>query len=141
MQPAAGNSGAESNASVRRRDIPPSSPPAPAAGRSPARLAGLGGNKPTPGPGTPRPARISAAILPLVGLIAVLVGCFVAWSHANATFGWFAYAPLSNEVFTGNGIAFVSQGTQIGLAVAVTGLLVLAFWAGYRIGRNAKPTN
>ncbi|MEO5319680.1 hypothetical protein PV761_13975 [Arthrobacter sp. CC3] len=90
---------------------------------------------------TPKPAGVSAAILPLVGLVAVLVGCFLAWNNANATFGWFAYAPLSNEVFTGNGIAFVSQGTQIGLAVAVTGLLVLAFWAGYRIGRNAKPAN
>lgn len=101
----------------------------------------MGENNASGDHGIPRPARISAAILPVAGLAAVLVGCFVAWSYANATFGWFAYAPLSNEVFTGNGIAFVSQGTQIGLAVAVTGLLVLAFWAGYRIGKNAKPTN
>jgi heme/copper-type cytochrome/quinol oxidase subunit 1 len=92
-------------------------------------------------PKTPKPGRISAAILPVVGLVAVLVGSLVAWSNANASIGWFAYAPLSNEVFTGNGIAFVSQGTQVGLAVAVTGLLVLAFWAGYRIGRNARPQN
>ena len=89
----------------------------------------------------PKPDRVSAAILPVVGLVAVLVGCFVAWSNANATIGWFAYAPLSNELFTGNGIALVSHGTQIGLAVAATGLLVLAFWAGYRIGRNARSTN
>ncbi|KUM33601.1 hypothetical protein [Arthrobacter sp. EPSL27] len=88
----------------------------------------------------PRRARLSAAILPVVGLVAVFVGCFVAWSNANTeTMGWFAYAPLSNEVFTGTGIAFVSQGTQIGLAVAIAGLLVLAFWAGYRIGRRATP--
>lgn len=85
-------------------------------------------------------ARLSAAIPPVVGLVAVLVGCFIAWSNASTeTMGWFAYAPLSNEVFTGNGITFVSQGTQIGLAVAIAGLLVLAFWAGYRIGRRAKP--
>lgn len=90
---------------------------------------------------TPKPARVSAAILPVVGLVAVLVGCLVAWSNANATIGWFAYAPLSNQLFTGDGMAFVSQGTQTGLAVAVTGLLVLAFWAGYRIGRRASPKN
>ena len=90
---------------------------------------------------TPKPARFSATVLPVVGLVAVLVGCLVAWSNANATIGWFAYAPLSNQLFTGNGMAFVTQGTQIGLAVAVTGLLVLAFWAGYRIGRQASPKN
>ena len=88
-----------------------------------------------------KPARVSAAVLPGVGLVAVLVGCLVAWSNANASIGWFAYAPLSNQVFLGNGVAFVSQGTQIGLAIAVTGLLVLAFWAGYKLGRNARPTN
>jgi heme/copper-type cytochrome/quinol oxidase subunit 1 len=88
----------------------------------------------------PKRARLFAAIPPAVGVVAVLVGCFIAWSNANtATIGWFAYAPLSNEVFTGNGVAFVSQGTQIGLAIAFGGLLVLAFWAGYRIGRRANP--
>lgn len=86
---------------------------------------------------TPQPARVLAAAVPIVGLATVVVGCLVAWSNANASFGWFAYAPLSNELFTGNGIAFVTQGTQIGLAVAVVGLLVLAFWAGYRIGKRA----
>lgn len=88
-----------------------------------------------------KPARVSAAVLPAVGLVAVLVGCLVAWSNASASVGWFAYAPLSNQVFLGSGVAFVSQGTQIGLAVAVTGLLVLAFWAGLRIGRRANTTN
>lgn len=86
---------------------------------------------------TPQPARVLAAAVPIVGLATVVVGCLVAWSNANASFGWFAYAPLSNELFTGNGIALVTQGTQIGLAVAVVGLLVLAFWAGYRIGKRA----
>lgn len=90
---------------------------------------------------TKKAARLSAAVLPVVGLVAVLVGCLIAWSNANASIGWFAYAPLSNQLFPGSGVAFVSQGTQIGLAVAVTGLLVLAFWAGYRIGRTAHPRN
>ncbi|MET3175300.1 UNVERIFIED_ORG: heme/copper-type cytochrome/quinol oxidase subunit 1 [Arthrobacter sp. UYCu721] len=92
-------------------------------------------------PGSPMSARFSAAVMPVVGLVVVLVGCLVAWSNAKASIGWFAYAPLSNQPFTGNGMAFVSQGTQIGLVVAVTGLLVLAFWAGHRIGRRASPKN
>lgn len=107
---------------------------------NPARLPGMGEDNTSGEHKTPKPARLSAAILPVVGALAVLVGCFIAWSNANTeTVGWFAYAPLSNEVFTGNGVALVSQGTQIGLAVAVAGLLVLAFWAGYRIGRRANP--
>jgi heme/copper-type cytochrome/quinol oxidase subunit 1 len=89
---------------------------------------------------TTKPARFTAVVLPAVGLAAVLAGCLIAWSNATTSFGWFAYAPLSDQIFTGSGTALVSQGTQIGVAVAVAGLLVLAFWAGYRIGRQAGPT-
>ena len=86
---------------------------------------------------TPQPARKRpAVVVPLLGLIAVIVGLVVAWNNQSTDFGWFAYAPLSDQVFTGNGTAFVSQGTQIGLAVTVAGLLILAFWAGLRIGRR-----
>ncbi|MBO1268646.1 hypothetical protein [Arthrobacter cavernae] len=86
---------------------------------------------------TPNPARrVSAAVVPLLGLVAVVAGCVFAWNSATSNVGWFAYAPLSNETFTVNGGAFVSQGTQTGLIVAVLGLLVLAFWAGHRIGRQ-----
>lgn len=89
----------------------------------------------------PKPIRFRAAILPAVGLVAVLVGVVIAWSNdtASASFGWFAYAPLSEQIFMGDGVAFVSQGMQVGLTIAVLGLLVLAFWAGYRIGRQPEP--
>jgi heme/copper-type cytochrome/quinol oxidase subunit 1 len=91
---------------------------------------------------TPKPARALAAVAPFIGLAAVLVGSIVAWnSSSNASFGWFAYAPLSNETFSGSGMAFVTQGTQVGLAVAVVGLLVLAFWAGHTIGRRTRSQN
>ncbi|MFJ4210405.1 hypothetical protein ACIPY2_18275 [Paenarthrobacter sp. NPDC089675] len=86
---------------------------------------------------TPQPARKpTAVVVPLLGLIAVIVGLIVAWSNRDAGFGWFAYAPLSNASFSGNGVAMISQGTQIGLLVAIVGLLVLAFWAGLAIGRR-----
>ncbi|MFK0039619.1 hypothetical protein ACIQTW_07230 [Paenarthrobacter sp. NPDC090517] len=86
---------------------------------------------------TPQPSRrVSAVVVPLLGLIAVIVGLIVAWTNQSTSFGWFAYAPLSETVFIGNGGAMVSQGTQIGLAVTVVGLLVLAFRAGLAIGRR-----
>jgi len=85
-------------------------------------------------------ATIPAAAVPFVGVVVMVAGCFVAWSNRNSYVGWFAYAPLSNEVFTGNGVAFMSQGTQIGLAIMVAGLLVLAFWAGYRLGRKGRSS-
>ncbi len=91
---------------------------------------------------TPKLARLREAVLPIAALAVVLVGCFVAWNNSqNVSFGWFAYAPLSNEPFSGSGLAFVTPGTQAGLAIAVAGLLVLAFWAGYRIGTKANTKN
>ncbi|MET3367436.1 UNVERIFIED_CONTAM: heme/copper-type cytochrome/quinol oxidase subunit 1 [Jeotgalibacillus campisalis] len=88
---------------------------------------------------TPQPARKPAAVVvPLLGLIAVIVGLIVAWTNQSTSFGWFAYAPLSDTVFVGNGGAMVSQGTQLGLVVTVIGLLVLAFWAGFAIGRRSR---
>ncbi|ASN21548.1 hypothetical protein [Arthrobacter sp. YN] len=88
---------------------------------------------------TPQPARrLAAVVVPLLGLIAVIAGVVVAWSNLETNVGWFAYAPLSNEVFVGDNGSFVSKGTQLGLAVAGVGLLVLAFWAGLAIGRRGS---
>lgn len=76
--------------------------------------------------------------MPLLGLVAVLAGVLIAYLNRGFT-GWFAYAPLSNQPFTANGAAFITQGTQVGLAVMVAGLLVLAFWAGYRLDWRPGP--
>ncbi|MFF1883530.1 hypothetical protein ACFVVC_18900 [Pseudarthrobacter sp. NPDC058196] len=89
-------------------------------------------------PGEDRPskrAKLPAAVVPCLGLAAVLIGCLVAFLNRDFT-GWVAYAPLSNQPFSANGAAFITQGTQVGLAVAGVGLLVLAFWAGLRVGRR-----
>ncbi|MDI2034662.1 hypothetical protein [Paenarthrobacter nitroguajacolicus] len=80
--------------------------------------------------------RLPVAVVPLLGLIAVIVGLIVAWKGKDEPTGWFAYAPLSNTVFPPSGGSFISQGTQLGLLLAVLGLLVLAFWAGLTIGRR-----
>ncbi|WP_461190483.1 hypothetical protein [Arthrobacter sp. Z4-13] len=49
-----------------------------------------------------------------------------------------APGPAAGTRVTQVPLAFVTQGTQIGLAVAVIGLLVLAFWPGHTIGRRTS---
>jgi len=94
------------------------------------------GENTTPGENQPsKRANVPAAVVPILGLAAVLAGCLVAYLNRDFT-GWFAYAALSNQPFTANGAAFITQGTQAGLALAVVGLLVLAFWAGLVAGRR-----
>ncbi|MCD4852527.1 hypothetical protein LN996_17055 [Arthrobacter sp. AK01] len=86
---------------------------------------------------TPKPGRrVSAVVVPLLGLIAVIVGVVLAWSNLETNVGWFAYAPLSNEVFVGDNGSFISKETQLGLGIAGIGLLLLAFWAGLAMGRR-----
>jgi heme/copper-type cytochrome/quinol oxidase subunit 1 len=76
-------------------------------------------------------------VVPFAGLAALLVGGFIAYSNREYV-GWFAYAPLSNTTFMANGAALITQGMQLGLAIAVVGLLLLAFWAGHRIGSRTR---
>lgn len=83
-------------------------------------------------------AKVPAAVVPLLGVAAVLAGCLIAYLNRDFT-GWVAYAPLSNQPFSANGAAVITQGTQAGLAMIAAGLLLLAFWVGYRLGRRAKP--
>jgi heme/copper-type cytochrome/quinol oxidase subunit 1 len=86
---------------------------------------------------TPQPARkVAAVVVPLLGLIAVIVGVIVAWPNQQQQVGWFAYAPLSDTMFMGDNGSFVSRKTQLGVCIAGVGLLVLAFWAGLRIGQD-----
>lgn len=103
-----------------------------------ARLPCMGENN-TPEENTPgKRAKVPAAVVPFTGLAAVLVGLLVAWMNRDYV-GWFAYAPLSNGTFIANGAALITQGTQAGLAIVVLGLLMLTFWAGYRLGRRGVP--
>ncbi|NQD88295.1 hypothetical protein HP499_10815 [Paenarthrobacter sp. CM16] len=87
-------------------------------------------NQPTPG------RKLATVVVPLLGLVAVIVGLIVAFSNQSTDFGFVAYAPLSDTLFLGNGVTMVSQASQVGLAVTVLGLLMLAFWAGLATGRR-----
>jgi heme/copper-type cytochrome/quinol oxidase subunit 1 len=97
----------------------------------------MGENNETNGSQPSKRAKVPPAVVPLLGVSAVLGGCLIAYVNRDFT-GWFAYAPLSNTPFSANGAAFITQGTQIGLAVAVAGLLLLAFWLGFRLGRRTS---
>ena len=78
-----------------------------------------------------------AAVAPVLAVLAVAAGIVTAlWTQSQASFGWFSYAPLSNETFSGRGMVFVDAGTKVGVALTVAGLLVLAFWSGYRTARR-----
>jgi heme/copper-type cytochrome/quinol oxidase subunit 1 len=52
-----------------------------------------------------------------------------------AQFGWFAYAPLSDELFTPPPLLVASTGQRWALAVAALGAVLISVAAGYRIGR------
>ena len=100
----------------------------------------MGENNAGEQPNMPKRAKVRAAVLPFAGFAAVLAGGLIAVLNRDYI-GWFAYAPLSNTPFSANGAALITQGTQIGLAVVVVGLLLLAFWAGHRIGRRTGAKN
>lgn len=74
-------------------------------------------------------------ILPVVGFALLGVGVgFRIWAALHpVSYGWFAYAPLSDERFD------PTAGSTIGpwgLWHIVAGLVVLAFWGGLLVGRR-----
>lgn len=81
-------------------------------------------------------SQLLTRLLLLVGLVAVIVGaCVVVVARAQpASFGWFAYAPLSRTFPIADGVHIVSTTGVIGAVVLVIGLVTLAFWTGLRVG-------
>ncbi|WP_138067596.1 hypothetical protein [Cellulomonas rhizosphaerae] len=79
----------------------------------------------------------SRRTLPAVAVLAVLLvvgGGWLVWhSSRSATFGWFAYAPLSESVYS-PGILTTTD--WVGLALVAVGLLALGAVGGYALGRR-----
>ena len=74
--------------------------------------------------------------------LALLVAGGVLWATAGpTTFGWFAYAPLADEV-SSPGFVMLTPRHQIALGLAAGGLVLLAgllgFWVGRRRPRGAS---
>ena len=70
-----------------------------------------------------------------LGLVLAVGGLIVAGSQP-ATFGWFAYAPLSDSLFMPALSPLVVMPTGAAAMLAV-GLVLVAGWAGFRLARRS----
>lgn len=69
------------------------------------------------------------------GLALLAVGVAVLAANpflTGASFGWFAYAPLSSETFA----PWLGAGILGPLALAALGIALIAGWVGFRLGRR-----
>lgn len=82
------------------------------------------------------------SVLVVAGAAAlVAVGSFLVYRAQSASFGWFAYAPLSNEVYDpaptfSPGIVLLDGAGQLGAALVVLAVALLAGLVGFRLGRR-----
>jgi heme/copper-type cytochrome/quinol oxidase subunit 1 len=87
------------------------------------------------GPGrTPAPPRAALpAVLAVVGAALLAVGAWLA-SRWSASFGWFAYAPLSGTAF----VPSLSPPPGLVLAVVAAGGVLVGLGAGLALGRRRR---
>ncbi|MDY7529364.1 MULTISPECIES: hypothetical protein [unclassified Cryobacterium] len=82
-----------------------------------------------------RSRRVSVSMV-VLGAVAAVIGLVLLLLPSNqASFGWYAYAPLSDSTFLPPGGLFSPQ-NQIGMVVFIVGLVVLAFGAGWMLGQH-----
>jgi len=75
--------------------------------------------------------------LGVTGALLVVLGVVITATAPAQGFGWFAYAPLSEDVYTSPALPLVLSGRHLlGLAAAVTGLVLTALAVGLRLGRH-----
>lgn len=87
----------------------------------------------TPARDLPRWVGIAVVAFGIASAVAGVVLMLV--PSGQASFGWFAYAPLSRTAFVPTG-TLLSQLDLAGLALLVIGLVALAFSAGWALGRR-----
>lgn len=72
----------------------------------------------------------------VLGLAGMVVGVILLTRPGPpATFGWTAYAPLTNTVFVP---PFVTPSLVFGVLLAALGIALAAGWAGFALGRRTK---
>jgi heme/copper-type cytochrome/quinol oxidase subunit 1 len=72
---------------------------------------------------------VLGAVAAVIGLVLLLV------PSDQASFGWFAYVSLSDTTFSPIGLQ-LSPRSQIGIALFIVGLAVLAFGAGWMLSQR-----
>ncbi|CAD6006008.1 hypothetical protein [Agreia sp. COWG] len=77
-------------------------------------------------------------VLLVAGVVAVIVGLVlvVTAPQPPRSFGWFAYAPLSEETFSPDRGGFVPLSAAIGITVCAIGCAALTFVLGFALGRR-----
>jgi heme/copper-type cytochrome/quinol oxidase subunit 1 len=79
--------------------------------------------------------RLAKALL-LFGVALIAVGAAVIALAPTTQFGWFAYAPLSQSVFSPRLVLGTAQ--MWGAALGVVGLVACSWATGYLAGRRAE---
>ncbi|GAA3013094.1 hypothetical protein [Microbacterium aurantiacum] len=79
---------------------------------------------------------VVSAVALVAGFVLILVGIA---TPPSASFGWFAYAPLSNYAYVAGapGLA-VAPVTAVGFTLFVVGLVGVAFLVGIRVGARRR---
>jgi len=68
----------------------------------------------------------------VVGILLVVAGSVALWRSLHRGFGWFAYSPMSETVYSR------SSGQGLGIALLVAGALVLGAVGGFVVGRRTR---
>jgi heme/copper-type cytochrome/quinol oxidase subunit 1 len=91
------------------------------------------------GSGSARTSVLGRVAVPLAAAAMLLAGLvFLAQPVAQEDFGWIGYPPLARGPVLPQGLMFMGASAWAGSALIGVGLLVLAFWSGYRTGRQAR---
>lgn len=93
--------------------------------------------------GSGRRKLVADLAAPLLSALLLLAGlALTSLPVRTEDFGWFAYAPLSQQTFQLQGLVMIGPEAWTGLAMMGLGLLLLAFWSGYRLGsaRRSRST-
>ncbi|TQK20546.1 hypothetical protein FBY40_3083 [Microbacterium sp. SLBN-154] len=77
-------------------------------------------------------AAIISGLLVLGGVILYVAGS----SAGMASFGWFAYQPISGAAFFPSSLVVLTPLTAAGVAIAIAGLLGFGVIAGFLLGRR-----
>ena len=78
-------------------------------------------------------ARIAGGVLLA---LALLLSAAVLW-FGETGLGWFSYAPLSDQA--ASNLVVVTGRRKLALIVGTAGLALLAFLAGFTVGRRSEP--
>lgn len=83
--------------------------------------------------------RLIRIAVPLLGAVLLAAGMvFLSLPVRQEEFGWFAYAPLSEQTFAVPGLVVMDAEKWAGVVLVGLGLMTLAFWSGVLAGRNSS---